>query len=170
MTDGKAFLRVIARGRVAPIGVVGDFMLDEYVLGTVTRISPESPVPIVEHQSRYSRPSPPAGRGELAVRESVIAKSSLNGDRNANNLKGKPLSQYRYYAGEPWLARRSPGKVYDYVMSSIAMKPLAAILVPDYNAQEWIAQSIQSELPNVATKGVHRQAADAGRKGSGAAA
>lgn len=54
MTDAKALLAEIARGRVAQIGVFGDYMLDEYVLGTVSRISPESPVPVVEHQSRYS--------------------------------------------------------------------------------------------------------------------
>jgi D-beta-D-heptose 7-phosphate kinase/D-beta-D-heptose 1-phosphate adenosyltransferase len=47
-------LKEIARGCVAQIGVFGDYMLDEYVLGTVSRISPESPVPVVEHQSRYS--------------------------------------------------------------------------------------------------------------------
>jgi len=30
------------------IGVVGDFMLDRYVLGSSTRLSPEAPVPVVD--------------------------------------------------------------------------------------------------------------------------
>jgi D-beta-D-heptose 7-phosphate kinase/D-beta-D-heptose 1-phosphate adenosyltransferase len=30
------------------IGVVGDFMLDRYVLGSATRLSPEAPVPVVD--------------------------------------------------------------------------------------------------------------------------
>jgi len=54
MTNGMVLLQQIACGRGAQIGVLGDYMLDEYVLGSVTRISPESPVPVVEHQSRYS--------------------------------------------------------------------------------------------------------------------
>ena len=32
--------------------VVGDVMLDEYILGTVSRISPEAPVPVVDVKSR----------------------------------------------------------------------------------------------------------------------
>lgn len=38
------------RGR--PVLVVGDLMLDEFVRGSVTRISPEAPVPVVEVQGR----------------------------------------------------------------------------------------------------------------------
>src|ERR1700719_2190448 len=34
------------RGR--RIGVVGDFMLDRYVWGSATRLSPEAPVPVVD--------------------------------------------------------------------------------------------------------------------------
>ena len=30
------------------IGVVGDMMLDRYYWGTISRISPEAPVPVVE--------------------------------------------------------------------------------------------------------------------------
>ena len=36
--------------------VVGDFMLDEYIKGTVERISPEAPVPIVDAKSKSYRP------------------------------------------------------------------------------------------------------------------
>jgi len=54
MTGGMVLLQQIARSRAMQIGVLGDYMLDEYVIGSVTRISPESPVPVVEHQSRYS--------------------------------------------------------------------------------------------------------------------
>jgi hypothetical protein len=36
--------------------VVGDAMLDEYLWGTVRRICPEAPVPIVESRDRSARP------------------------------------------------------------------------------------------------------------------
>ncbi len=36
--------------------VVGDIMLDRYILGDVDRISPEAPVPVLRHVQRYERP------------------------------------------------------------------------------------------------------------------
>ena len=38
-----------------PILVVGDVMLDRFIVGSVTRISPEAPVPIVRYQSEHVR-------------------------------------------------------------------------------------------------------------------
>jgi D-beta-D-heptose 7-phosphate kinase/D-beta-D-heptose 1-phosphate adenosyltransferase len=35
--------------------VVGDVMLDRFIVGAVTRISPEAPVPVVRFESEYSR-------------------------------------------------------------------------------------------------------------------
>src|ERR1700729_2374840 len=35
--------------------VVGDIMLDRYILGEVERISPEAPVPVLRHALRYDR-------------------------------------------------------------------------------------------------------------------
>jgi D-beta-D-heptose 7-phosphate kinase/D-beta-D-heptose 1-phosphate adenosyltransferase len=36
--------------------VVGDIMIDRYILGEVDRISPEAPVPVLRHAQRYERP------------------------------------------------------------------------------------------------------------------
>ena len=41
------------RFRSARVLVVGDVMLDEYVVGTVSRICPEAPVPVLDIRSRY---------------------------------------------------------------------------------------------------------------------
>ena len=41
--------RIVRGLRGRRIGVVGDLMLDRYVLGTATRLSPESPVPVVDY-------------------------------------------------------------------------------------------------------------------------
>jgi rfaE bifunctional protein kinase chain/domain len=43
---------LIARFRGCPILVVGDLMLDEFIWGNVSRISPEAPVPVVEVRER----------------------------------------------------------------------------------------------------------------------
>ena len=39
----------------AKVLVVGDLMLDRYVSGTVDRISPEAPVPVVEVAEEHAR-------------------------------------------------------------------------------------------------------------------
>ncbi len=45
----------LAQMRGARVLIVGDLMLDEYVSGTVQRISPEAPVPVVEYGRSESR-------------------------------------------------------------------------------------------------------------------
>jgi rfaE bifunctional protein kinase chain/domain len=46
----------IAKFAQLRLGVIGDLMLDRFVYGSVTRISPEAPVPVVNVQSRRSQP------------------------------------------------------------------------------------------------------------------
>lgn len=46
----QALTDLIARFPGTRILIIGDFMLDEYVFGTVDRISPEAPVPVVEER------------------------------------------------------------------------------------------------------------------------
>ena len=43
---------LLAAGRRARVLVVGDAMLDEYLIGDVERISPEAPVPVVRVRER----------------------------------------------------------------------------------------------------------------------
>lgn len=52
-----AVLELLERGfsRIKVL-VVGDLMLDRYVIGEVERISPEAPVPVLRHAQRYERP------------------------------------------------------------------------------------------------------------------
>jgi D-beta-D-heptose 7-phosphate kinase/D-beta-D-heptose 1-phosphate adenosyltransferase len=47
---------LIHRFRDQTVLVVGDLMLDRYVAGTVSRISPEAPVPVVWVTQEYARP------------------------------------------------------------------------------------------------------------------
>src|SRR4051812_23184582 len=47
--------RIVNRMRGRRIGVVGDFMLDRYLWGTATRLSPEAAVPVVDFVSETDR-------------------------------------------------------------------------------------------------------------------
>ncbi len=46
---------IVDRFRDLPILVIGDLMLDRFIVGSVTRISPEAPVPIVRFESEHLR-------------------------------------------------------------------------------------------------------------------
>ena len=46
---------LIARFAGLPVLVVGDVMLDRFIVGRVTRISPEAPVPVVQFESEHAR-------------------------------------------------------------------------------------------------------------------
>ena len=46
---------LVARFQDVPVLVVGDVMLDRFIVGRVNRISPEAPVPVVHFQSEYYR-------------------------------------------------------------------------------------------------------------------
>src|ERR1700674_5412459 len=46
--DSRKLTRFAKTLRGRRIGVAGDFMLDRYVWGSATRISPEAPVPVVD--------------------------------------------------------------------------------------------------------------------------
>ena len=47
MSQRSGLLPLLDRIGRARVGVVGDVMLDRYVAGTVERISPEAPVPVL---------------------------------------------------------------------------------------------------------------------------
>jgi D-beta-D-heptose 7-phosphate kinase/D-beta-D-heptose 1-phosphate adenosyltransferase len=52
VTPAARLKRLVSRLRGRRIGVVGDFMLDRYVWGSATRLSPEAAVPVVDFVSQ----------------------------------------------------------------------------------------------------------------------
>ena len=53
--DARRARELVAQFHGRPILVVGDVMLDRFIVGTVTRISAEAPVPVVRFQAEHSR-------------------------------------------------------------------------------------------------------------------
>src|SRR5512141_2944239 len=46
---------IVGRFPSLPVAIVGDVMLDEFIVGRVNRISPEAPVPVVEYDREAFR-------------------------------------------------------------------------------------------------------------------
>jgi rfaE bifunctional protein kinase chain/domain len=53
--DPRRAAELVALFSGLPVLVVGDVMLDRFIVGSVTRISPEAPVPVVRFQSEHLR-------------------------------------------------------------------------------------------------------------------
>jgi rfaE bifunctional protein kinase chain/domain len=75
-------------GPVPNILVIGDLMIDHYIIGNATRLSPEAPVPIVNITNEFTTPGGAANVAQNLL--SLGAKISLAGitgdDEDANRL------------------------------------------------------------------------------------
>src|SRR5271156_1268860 len=75
--------RAIPRMRGKRVGVLGDLMLDRYLWGHASRLSPEAAVPVVDFESQQDCPG---GAGNVAVNLAALGASveafGIVGQRN----------------------------------------------------------------------------------------
>ena len=69
--------------------LIGDFMIDQYVLCNSTRMSPEAPVPVLNPEEIYFTPG---GAGNVAINLSelgarVTCIGTVGSDKNGKKLK-----------------------------------------------------------------------------------
>ena len=90
MTNKTILLDLIAAGAGKRVICVGDVMLDRFVYGSVTRISPEAPVPIMR---RTREAAMPGGAGNVARNlASLGMKTNLIGVVG-DDAEGRELAQ-----------------------------------------------------------------------------
>ncbi len=82
--------------------VVGDVMLDSYVYGRVTRVSPEAPVPVLAVERELALPGGAGNvvRNLTALGAAVAFVSVVGDDQPGSDLTGLIGGQPRV---EPWL-------------------------------------------------------------------
>jgi rfaE bifunctional protein kinase chain/domain len=68
--------------------LIGDFMIDHYIMGTSNRLSPEAPVPVVIPQKEYSIPG---GAGNVAMNLSAMGANVKCLGVVGNDIWGKKL-------------------------------------------------------------------------------
>lgn len=68
--------------------LIGDFMIDHYVIGTSNRMSPEAPVPVVTPKEEYSIPG---GAGNVAMNLSAIGANVICLGTVGDDIWGKKL-------------------------------------------------------------------------------
>lgn len=109
---------LLASARRASVLVVGDCMVDRYVVGRVERISPEAPVPVVRAEEDWSAAggaaNVAAGVAALGVRCSVVA---VAGDDDAGAELARLLEERGVEAGGLVRDRGRPTSVKTRVMA-----------------------------------------------------
>lgn len=83
-------LEILDRVANVRIVVVGDVMLDHFMVGRVTRISPEAPVPVIELEREFSLPGGAANvaHNATALGASVTLVGVVGDDPPAAELRG----------------------------------------------------------------------------------
>lgn len=86
---------LVGRMGHATIAVLGDLMLDEYLIGTVERISPEAPVPVVDIQTTSIRLGGAANVAANihALRDSVVLIGLIGSDESGQRLQALVAEQ-----------------------------------------------------------------------------
>ena len=68
--------------------LIGDFMIDHYIIGSSNRMSPEAPVPVVIPEEEYSIPG---GAGNVAMNLSALGSDVTCLGAIGNDIFGKKL-------------------------------------------------------------------------------
>ena len=68
--------------------VVGDFMIDHYIIGKSNRMSPEAPVPVIVPKEEYSIPG---GAGNVAMNLSSMGSQVTCLGTIGNDIFGEKL-------------------------------------------------------------------------------
>ncbi len=98
MVKKAKLIKILDRFKDIKIAVIGDMMLDDYIIGSVERISPEAPVPVVNVKSEKfvlggaaNVVNNLASLGAKIFSFGVIGNDS-NGDRLTNEFKRKNIN------------------------------------------------------------------------------
>lgn len=82
------YLEILASFEGLRVGVVGDFLLDQYMVGTTSRVSREAPIVVVDYQETVFNPGGAANAAQnvTALSGAALAAGVLGGDREGEAL------------------------------------------------------------------------------------
>ena len=133
--------------------LIGDFMVDHYIIGTSNRISPEAPVPVVIPKQDYSIPG---GAGNVAMNLSLLGANvmcvgcignDIWGEKLLSILKNEGIKtkgieliddhpttlKQRIYSDGKQVARLDTEKIINWQPNSELQQNYDIIILSDYN-------------------------------------
>jgi rfaE bifunctional protein kinase chain/domain len=93
--------RIIPRLRGRTVGVLGDYMFDEFLRGEATRISPEAPVPVLLIGDEGTREGFAGGAGNVAVNIHSLGSRAVPFGAIGNDETGRRLRSLLKARGIP---------------------------------------------------------------------
>ena len=87
----RRFARIVGGFQGRRVAVFGDYMLDEFLRGEVTRISPEAPVPVVLIKDAEAGAEYPGGAGNVAANIASLGGRPIPYGVVGNDRSGKRL-------------------------------------------------------------------------------
>src|SRR5215471_18320147 len=135
--------RIIARFNGAHVLVVGDVMLDRFVVGRVTRISPEAPVPVVRFHGEQCRLG-----GAANVAHNVAAlggRPSLIGVVGADQAGDRFIDQLRTSGIAPDGLVRDPDRPTTEKVRVVTERNQQVVRI-DYERDADVADAIEREI------------------------
>jgi rfaE bifunctional protein kinase chain/domain len=86
----QRYLDLLEQFRSRRIGVIGDFLLDQYIIGTSARVSREAPIVVVDYQDTVYHPGGAANAAQnvTALGGAARAVGVVGDDREAETLLG----------------------------------------------------------------------------------
>lgn len=100
--------KIVGQFSTARVLVIGDLMLDKFIQGTVSRLSPEAPIPVVDVTSETFRPGGAANAisNIRALGGNVVAVGVIGDDWNGRKLiellKQDNVNTAGIIAGKKW--------------------------------------------------------------------
>jgi rfaE bifunctional protein kinase chain/domain len=97
-TDHRKLARIVSTLRGRRIAVAGDFMLDRYIWGSASRLSPEAPVPVVDFMNESQVLG---GAGNVAANLAALGAAVLPFGAIGEDEPGDAIRQCLAVAGMP---------------------------------------------------------------------
>lgn len=110
---------LIAEIKGLRVGIIGDIMLDHYIWGDATRISPEAPVPVIDVcRDSYT----PGGAANVALNIAALGGKAVLMGRTANDDAGAQLSVALHAAGVSYDPRLTRNEAPTIVKTRIVVR------------------------------------------------
>jgi rfaE bifunctional protein kinase chain/domain len=146
----QRYIELLAGLRDRRVGVIGDFLLDQYMIGTTARVSREAPIVVVDYQDTVFHPGGAANAAQnvAALGGAALAVGVLGLDREGETLRAL-------------LAQRGvevKGLCGD---AGVATSTKLRILAGEMNAQKQQVARVDRSHRVVLAGGLHRRLFDA---------
>jgi D-beta-D-heptose 7-phosphate kinase/D-beta-D-heptose 1-phosphate adenosyltransferase len=141
-TDHRKLARIVSTLRGRRIAVAGDFMLDRYIWGSASRLSPEAPVPVVDFMNESQVLG---GAGNVAANLAALGATVLPFGAIGEDEPGDAIRQCLAAAGMPTKGLMADASRVTTVKTRIVARQQQIVRV-DREKRDPLSKSLEESL------------------------